>query len=92
MMKKITAKEYNKQFESEWDEWRTMHRSLSELQQSQIRAGASFALSKMMEGSGCGISSSDVNHSMFALWKSTCKDKKAYVKEGISLYEERIND
>lgn len=91
-MKKRTAREYQKQFESEWEEWRTMHQSLSELQQSQIRAGASFSLSKMMEGSGCGISSSDISHSMFALWKSSCKSKEDYVKEGYNLYLERINE
>lgn len=88
----MTAKQYQKQFEADWNEWREMHQSLSALQQSQIRAGASFSLSKMMEGSGCGISSSDINHSMFALWKSACKNKKAYIKEGTNLYLERIND
>lgn len=92
MMKTMTAKQYQKQFEAEWNEWRDIHQSLSSLKQSQIRAGASFSLSKMMEGSGCGIGSSDINHSMFALWKSVCKDKDAYVKEGVNLYLERINE
>lgn len=79
-------------FENEWNKWRDMHQSLSSLEQSQIRAGASFSLSKMMEGSGCGISSSDISHSMFSLWKSVGCDKKAYIKEGINLYVERINE
>lgn len=79
-------------FESEWNEWREMHQSLTALQQQQIRSGASFSLSREMTGSGCGISSSDINHSMFDLWKSVGKDRKAYINEGVNLYAERLNE
>lgn len=79
-------------FEKEWNQWRDMHQSLSALEQSQVRAGTSFSLSKMMEGSGCGISSSDISHSMFSLWKSVGCDRDLYIQEGINLYIERINE
>lgn len=79
-------------FENEWKEWRDMHQSLTVLQQQQIRAGASYSLSREMAGTGCGISSSDINHSMFQLWKDMGKEKKAYIDEGINLYAERLNE
>ena len=44
-----------------------------------------------MEGSGCGISSSDINHEMFSIWKSVNKDVDAYIDACCELYEERIN-
>ena len=69
-----------------------MYRSLSVLEQQQIRAGASYNLSREMAGSGCGISSSDINHAMFELWKNMGKNKKAYVNEGKNLYAERLNE
>lgn len=79
-------------FEGEWNQWRDMYKSLTALQQQQIRAGASFILSREMAGSGCGISSSDINHAMFELWKNVGKDKKAYIEEGMNLYAERLNE
>jgi hypothetical protein len=44
-----------------------------------------------MEGTGCGIGSSDINHEMFGIWKGNGKDTDAYVQECLDLYEERIN-
>lgn len=79
-------------FENEWNEWRKMHRTLTVLLQQQIHAGASYSLSREMAGSGCGISSSDVNHSMFNIWKSVNKDKQAYIDEGINLYSQRLGE
>lgn len=79
-------------FENEWNDWREMHQSLTVLLQQQIRAGASYSLSREMEGSGCGISSSDINHSMFNIWKSVGKDKQAYIDEGINLYGQRLEE
>jgi hypothetical protein len=94
MMKTMSQSEYNKQFEQDWNEWREMMKSLSPLTEMQVRAGASYSLSKDMAEMGCegeGIGSSDINHSMFGIWKSCGKDKDMYVKECVDLYEERIN-
>lgn len=91
MMKTMTATQYHKQFEQDWNEWREMMKSLSPLTQMAVRAGASYRLSREMEGTGCGIGSSDINHEMFGMWKSNGKDKDAYVQECVDLYEERIN-
>lgn len=79
-------------FKNEWNEWQNMHQSLPILQQQQIRAGASFKLSQEMEGSGCGISSSDINHSMFDIWKSVGKNLEAYINECIELYAKRLSE
>lgn len=91
-MKTMTAKEYQKQFETEWNEWRDMYRSLSPLTQMHVRAGASYNLSRQMAGSGCGIGSSDINHEMFSIWKSVNKDVNSYVSTCAELYMERINE
>lgn len=91
MMKTMTATQYHKQFEQDWNEWREMMKTLSPLTQMAVRAGASYRLSREMEGTGCGIGSSDINHEMFGIWKGNAKDKDAYVQECVDLYEERIN-
>lgn len=91
MMKTMTAKQYQKQFEAEWNEWREMYKNLSPLAQIQVRSGASHRLSKHMEGSGCGISSSDINHEMFNIWKDSGKDVDTYIGTCAELYMERIN-
>jgi hypothetical protein len=91
MMKTMTATQYHKQFEQDWNEWREMMKTLSPLTQMAVRAGASYRLSREMEGTGCGIGSSDINHEMFSMWKSNGKDKDAYVQVCVELYEERIN-
>lgn len=91
MMKTMTAQQYQKQFEADWNEWRDMYKNLSPLTQQHVRSGASYNLSRMMEGSGCGIGSSDINHEMFSIWKSVGKDIKAYIEACYELYLERIN-
>lgn len=91
MMKKMTAKQYQKQFEKDWNEWREMMKTLSPLAQQQVRSGASYNLIKEMEGSGCGIGSSDINHEMFSIWKSVGKDLEHYIQACYELYLERIN-
>jgi len=91
MMKTMTAKQRQKEFDTEWSEWRTMYNNLSPLTQMHVRAGASYSLSKMMEGSGCGIGSSDINHEMFSIWKSVGKDLEHYIQACYELYLERIN-
>lgn len=91
MMKTMTVKQRQKQFETDWNEWRDMYNNLSPLAQTHVRAGASYNLSKMMEGSGCGISSSDINHEMFSIWKSVNKNVDDYIDACCELYLERIN-
>ena len=92
MMKQMTEREYQKQFETEWKEWQEMMKSLSPLTQMLVRSGASYRLNKELEGSGCGIGSSDINHEMFSIWKGNKKDKESFVQECEDLYEERINN
>lgn len=91
MMKTMTARQYQKQFEKDWNAWRDMYSNLSPLTQQHVRAGASYNLSKQMAGSGCGISSSDINHEMFSIWKSVGKDLEHYIQACYELYLERIN-
>jgi hypothetical protein len=91
MMKQMTATQYQKQFEIDWKEWQEMMKTLPTLTQMQVRSGASYRLNRELEGSGCGIGSSDINHEMFGIWKGNGKDKDAYVEECLDLYEERIN-
>ena len=91
MMKTMTEKEYHKQFEMDWKEWQEMMNTLPTLTQMQVRSGASYKVNRELEGSGCGIGSSDINHEMFGIWKGNGKDKDAYVHECVELYEERIN-
>jgi len=91
MMKTMTEKEYHKQFEKDWNEWRETMKSLPPLTEMQVRAGASYKLIRELEGTGCGIGSSDINHEMFGIWKGNGKDTDAYVEECLDLYEERIN-
>ena len=92
MMKTMTQSDYNKQFEMDWNEWREMMKTLSPLTEMQVRAGASYRLSRELEGTGCGIGSSDINHEMFGIWKSNAKHTLAYVQECLDLYEERLNN
>ena len=92
MMKQMTEKEYQKQFEADWKEWQEMMKTLPSLTEMQVRAGASYRLSSELEGTGCGIGSSDINHEMFGIWKGNAKDKDAFVQECLDLYEERINN
>ena len=91
MMKQMTEREYQKQFETDWKEWQDMMKSLTPLTQIQVRSGASYKLSRELEGTGCGVGSSDINHVMFGIWKGNKKDKDLYVQECVELYEERIN-
>jgi hypothetical protein len=94
-MKTMTASQYQKQFEKDWNEWREMMNTLSPLSKMQVRFGASHSVLKTMKSMGCeehGIGSSDINHEMFAIWKSCGKDKDLYIKECENLYEERINE
>jgi hypothetical protein len=91
MMKTMTEKEYHKQFEMDWKEWQEMMKTLPTLTRMQVRSGASYRLNRELEGTGCGIGSSDINHEMFGIWKGNGKDKDAYVQECVELYEERIN-
>ena len=91
-MKTITQNEYNKQFETDWKEWQEMMKTLPTLTQMQVRSGASYRLSRELEGTGCGIGSSDINHEMFSIWKGNKKDKDLYVQECVELYGERINE
>ena len=84
-----------KKQKDEWGEWSDMHKSLDSDMQWKVRAGASYKLSKEMKSMGCegeGIGSSDINHSMFGIWKSVGKDKKAYIDECIELYSQRLYD
>lgn len=92
MMKTMTQSDYNKQFEMDWNEWREMMKTLPSLTEMQVRAGVSYRLSREMEGTGCGIGSSDINHEMFGIWKGNAKDTDAYVQECLDLYKERLNN
>ena len=92
MMKQMTATQYQKQFETDWKQWQEMMKSLSPLTQMQVRSGASYRLCRELEGTGCGIGSSDINHEMFGIWKGNAKDTYTYVQECLDLYEERLNN
>ena len=89
MMKTMTNKKYHETFATEWDQWRTMHQSLSETTQHVVRRGAIHELSQFA-GPDQGISSSDGHHAMFSIWKRNSKDRHAYVTECTQLALESV--
>ena len=81
MMKKDT-------FIKDWEEWADMTNSLPlEIRVNSRRAGAYSIQKSGMLPEGCGISSSDVNHELFSIWKDCGKDFSNYVSAIVELLE-----
>lgn len=74
-------------FEKEWEVWRGwMQQQTLPMQQICRGAGVNRLLQNWSEG--CGISSSDTNHSMFQLWKDCNKDFELYKTTCLQIMEE----
>ena len=79
MMKKDT-------FIKDWEEWADMTNKLPlEIRVNSRRAGAYSIKKSGMLPEGCGISSSDINHELFSIWKDNGKDLAGYVSAIVEL-------
>ena len=77
-------------FEQDWRQWSKMMDSLPvEIRVNCRSAGAYSIMKSGMLPEGCGISSSDVNHEMFSIWKDCGKDFSRYVSAIVELLESR---
>ena len=83
MMKKDT-------FIKDWEKWADMMNSMPvEIRVNCRSAGAYSIIKNGMLPEGCGISSSDVNHELFSIWKDCGKDFSKYVSCIVELLESR---
>lgn len=83
MMKKDT-------FIQDWEQWADMMNSMPVEIRVNCRSAGSYSIMKSgMLPEGCGISSSDVNHELFSIWKDCGKDFSRYVSAIVELLESR---
>ena len=77
-------------FEQDWKQWSKMMDNLPiEIRVNSRRAAAYSIVKSGMLPEGCGISSSDVNHELFSLWKDSGKDFSQYISTLVELLESR---
>jgi len=77
-------------FIQDWEQWANMMNSLP----LEIRVNSRFAAAYNIKKSGmlpegCGISSSDINHELFDLWKNSGKDLAKYISVLVELLDGR---
>jgi len=77
-------------FERDWKKWSDMMNALPVEIRVNCRSAAAYSIVKSgMLPDGCGISSSDVNHELFSLWKDSGKDISQYISTIVELLESR---
>ena len=77
-------------FERDWSKWSEMMKNLPiEIRVNCRSAGAYSIMKSGMLPEGCGISSSDVNHELFSIWKDCGKNFSSYVSSIVELLESR---
>ena len=77
-------------FIKDWEKWADMTNKLPlEIRVNSRRAGAYSIQKSGMLPEGCGISSSDVNHELFSIWKDCGKDFSRYISTLIDLLNQR---
>ena len=77
-------------FVQDWEEWADMMNSMPIEIRVNCRAAGAYSIMKGgMLPEGCGISSSDVNHELFGIWKDCGKDFSRYVSSIVELLESR---
>ena len=67
-------------FEKEWNVWRDAMQSLEPEVRASLRRVASHDLSRHVPD-GCGISTSDVNHHMFSIWKRGGQNMGGFIQQ-----------
>jgi len=73
-------------FIEDWEKWAKMMNSLpSEIRINCRSAGAYSIIKSGMLPEGCGISSSDINHELFSIWKDCGKEFSRFVTEIVEL-------
>jgi hypothetical protein len=72
MRKKISTQD------SEWENWRSMMNHFNSRTQALCRSASATLLSRDLP-EGCGISSSDINHRLFSLWKEAEKNETYFL-------------
>ena len=77
-------------FEKDWSQWSKMMNNLPiEIRINCRSAGAYSIMKSGMLPEGCGISSSDINHELFSLWKDCGEDFSNYVSAIVELLDSR---
>jgi len=77
-------------FIQDWEQWADMMNSLPFEIRANSRSAAAYSIVKSgMLPEGCGISSSDINHELFSLWKSSGKDFATYISTLVELLASR---
>lgn len=87
----MRAKLILKNHDLEWEEWRAMMKRFSLSTQNLCRR-AGVALCQRGWSEGCGISSSDINHRMFGIWKEADKSETSYLGRCVQIvFEEEVD-
>ncbi|NBW58517.1 hypothetical protein EBR43_12245 [bacterium] len=74
----------------DWEKWSDMMNALPLQIRVNCRSAGAYSIMKSgMLPEGCGISSSDINHELFDLWKSCGKDLASYITVIVELLESR---
>jgi len=71
-------------FEKEWNVWRDAMQALPQEIRLNFRHVASQDLARHIPD-GCGISTSDVNHHMFSIWKRGGQTLDGFIRECLEL-------
>lgn len=88
MMNKVKKKKDT--FEQDWKQWQDVMNSLPvEIRANCRSAGAYSIIKSGMLPDGCGISSSDINHELFGIWKSCGKELPSFLVEMVELLNSR---
>ena len=89
-MKKKAKQKIKDTFIQDWEEWARMMNSLPAEIRVNCRSAGAYSICKSgMLPDGCGISSSDINHELFGIWKDCGKDFSQFVTEIVELLESR---
>jgi len=77
-------------FVKDWEEWAKMMNGLPAVIRVNCRSAGAYSIAKSgMLPEGCGISSSDINHELFSIWKDCGKDFSKFVAEIVELLSSR---
>jgi len=77
-------------FIQDWERWADMMNSMPVEIRVNCRSAGAYSIKKSgMLPEGCGISSSDVNHELFSIWKDCGKDFSNYLSTLVELLKQR---
>jgi len=79
-------KKHKDTFVKDWEKWANMMNALPLQIRVNCRSAAAHSIERSgMLPEGCGISSSDINHELFSIWKDNGKDLAGYVSAIVEL-------